>query len=297
MTDFSIIIIDNGSVDKTLEVLSEKFPHLKVVKHKNNLGFAKAHNQALHWTKSELVVVLNQDVVLDKNYLLRAVSFLEAHKAVGAVTGKLLRMQEAELTNYIDTVGHKIFKNYRVIDLGSGEVDNGQYDGEEEVFGVAATVAVYRRQALEDVRYKQEFFDELFFSYKEDVDMSHRLQTAGWKIWRVPSAIAFHDRTVTVSKEKQTKLRIASEWKRKSKFAKFYSYRNHLYFIFKNAPRWSWAVLGQEAVKFLYILFIAPKNLKAWQDVWRNRDELRAKRKFINEKTKVSPVEMAKWWE
>ena len=51
--DFSIVIIDNGSTDQTLELLNERFPHLPVVKHKENLGFAKAYNQTIHWSKSE----------------------------------------------------------------------------------------------------------------------------------------------------------------------------------------------------------------------------------------------------
>ena len=67
--DFSVIIIDNGSNDQTLELINERYPHLKIIKHKENLGFAKAHNQAIHWTKSDYVVCLNQDVVLEKDFL------------------------------------------------------------------------------------------------------------------------------------------------------------------------------------------------------------------------------------
>ncbi|MBI5076799.1 glycosyltransferase family 2 protein, partial [Candidatus Falkowbacteria bacterium] len=206
--DFSIIIIDNGSTDQTLELISERFPHLNVIKHKENLGFAKAHNQAIHWTGSDYILCLNQDVVLDQNFLQAMVLLMDSRPLCGAVTGKILRLQDDQETKYIDSAGLKISKGYRVMDSGSAEIDEGQYDIIEEVFGVSGAVPLYRRKALEEISFQKEFFDESFFSYKEDVDLSARLRIAGWQIWRAPGAVAYHDRTVTVPLSKETKMLI-----------------------------------------------------------------------------------------
>ena len=131
--DFSILIIDNGSSDKTLELINEKYPHLKVVKHRENHGFAKAHNQAIHWSSSDYVLMLNQDIILQPHFLENLVKFMDAHPEAGSVTGKLLSWHHQQKTNYIDTVGTIVYKSLRVVDEGSGELDQGQFDKEKEM--------------------------------------------------------------------------------------------------------------------------------------------------------------------
>ena len=80
-------------------------------------------------------------------------------------------------------------------DRGENELDVGQYELEEQVFGVSAAALVARREALESVRVAGEYLDETFFMYKEDVDLSWRFRLAGWECWYVPSAVAYHART------------------------------------------------------------------------------------------------------
>ncbi|MCX6744463.1 MAG: glycosyltransferase family 2 protein, partial [Candidatus Parcubacteria bacterium] len=82
-----------------------------------------------------------------------------------------------------------------MVDRGSGEQDKVQYENITEIFGVSATCPIYRRQALQDVRYEDEFFDIDFFSYKEDVDLAYRLAWRGWKCYFLPEVIAYHERT------------------------------------------------------------------------------------------------------
>ena len=145
---------------------------------------------------------------------------------------------------------------------------------------------MYRRKALDEVVYQQEYLDESFFSYKEDVDLAHRLLTAGWQAWRVPMAIAFHDRTVSSPYEKMSAWKVAQNRTRKSNFSKFYSYRNHLYFLKKNLPRLTWAVFLYELTKALFVIILEPKNLRAWKDYWINRKQLQAKRSLIQKRKK-----------
>ncbi|MBT5338153.1 glycosyltransferase family 2 protein [Candidatus Falkowbacteria bacterium] len=294
--DVSLIIIDNGSTDNTLELINERYPHLKVIKHKDNLGFAKAHNQAIHWTKSDYVLCLNQDVVLEPGFVQELVEFMDNNPMAGVASGKVYRWQDGEKTKYIDTIGLKIFKNFRVIDMGSGEVDEGQYDLKKQVFGISGALPFFRRKALEEIRYQQEYFDESFFSYKEDVDLAFRLQVAGWEAWMVPGGIAYHDRTVTIPFDKMTKLQVASNRRRKSQFANFYSYRNHIFFLIKCLPKLSLRVFLYELVKFFYVFLLETKNLKAWIQVIRNWKQLKLKRKIIWKNKKIKDEELSDWF-
>lgn len=299
--DFSVVIVDNGSTDETLAIINERFPHLRIVRHKDNIGFSKAYNQTIHWSKSDYVLCLNQDVVLEEHFLAEAVKFLDEHPLTGAVTGKIYRLQDNQKTKYIDSVGLKIFKNFRVIDLGAGEMDEGQFENAGQVFGVSGAVPIFRRKALEEIMFEKEYFDEDFFAYKEDVDLSHRLNAAGWESWFAPKVIAYHDRTVTTPSNKLTRMEIARNRKRKSRFANFHSYRNHLFVIYKNVPKFSigllWPIFWYELLKFIYVFFLETRNLKAWSDFFKMHKRMKAKREFIRKKMKANPEELAAWLE
>ncbi|MFH0988005.1 MAG: glycosyltransferase family 2 protein [Parcubacteria group bacterium] len=297
--DFSLLIIDNGSSDNTLEIINERYPHLSVVRHKENIGFCAGHNQALHWSRSDYAVCLNQDVVLDANFLAVLVDFMDSHPMAGSATGKVLRLQDGEPTKYIDSVGLRLFKNYRVADIGAGEVDDGQYDLLNEVFGPSGAVPFYRRKALEEVMYNQEYFDQDFFFYKEDADLAHRLRYAGWESWRVSGAVAYHERSAKEGKVATSNIDIARNRKHKSRFVNFYSYRNHLYFLIKNLPGWKFvsvpSLFWYEFRKLGYSLIMEPRNLRAWWDVIRLRKTLLAKREFIMKNAKVDLAAIAGW--
>lgn len=296
--DFDLLIIDNNSTDDTLAIINEMYPHLRVVKNRENLGFAKAHNQAIHWSKSDFVLALNQDVVLHPDYLRSLVEFFDQNPQAGSASGKILRLQDGMQTSYIDTLGLKIQKNHRVVEIAAGELDSGQYEAVEEVFGVSAALAMYRRKALQSIEYQKEFFDEDFFCYKEDVDLSYRLRYAGWEAFYQPLAVAYHNRSVSGS-EAKTKMKIAKNRKRQSKFANYLSYRNHWYLLIKNLPKFNfkyiWPVFWFELMKFFYILVMEPKNLKVFKEVIKNRKKFLQKRKFIFENKKIKISDINSW--
>ena len=125
-------------------------------------------------------------------------SFFARRPRAGCASGKILRFDLPDLpeTDVIDTTGLTIGRNRRVADRGENERDVGQFEREEEVFGVSGAALVARREALEDVTVAGECLDESFHMYKEDVDLSWRLRLAGWECWYVPSAVAYHGRTI-----------------------------------------------------------------------------------------------------
>src|SRR3989338_4533015 len=146
----------------------------------------------------EFLICLNQDAVLTETFVERALKPFHDSE-VAAVQGKVMRLKEKkgndfELNGLIDSAGLVMLKNRRIISRGQGEKDRGQYEQAREIFGVDGAVPVYRKSALEDVKIKDEYFDEDFFMYKEDVDLAWRLRLAGWKAVYEPKAVAHHFR-------------------------------------------------------------------------------------------------------
>lgn len=312
--DYLLLIIDNGSVDQTCSIIDNEFvpvfgKKIRFLKNKENLGFAKAHNQALLWTDSEYVLILNQDVVLDKNFIAELVEFLDANDQAGSATGKLLRWQfantedlkKSEKTDIIDSLGLKIFKNQRAVEIGTGEIDQGQYEKVKEVFGVSATCPVYRRKALFDLRYDDEFFDNDFFSYKEDVDLAYRLRWRGWRSFYVPQALAYHDRTAQ-TKEKISNLEVVKQRRHKSKFINYHSYKNHWFVLYKNLSgrlfrKFFFHIFFYECKKFVYLLFAERKTLAGLRSFLRKKKIMKKKRIFIMKKRLIKDEQMIKWFE
>jgi GT2 family glycosyltransferase len=312
-SDYFLLIIDNDSADQTVKIIEQQYLPLfgskvRFVKNKNNLGFAQAHNQSLLWTDSEYVLILNQDVILEPDFLSKIISFLDKHKTVGSVTGKILRWQfenneglkKSHKSDIIDTLGLKIFKSQRVIELAAGEKDLGNYEDNWKIFGVSATCPVYCRKALEEVRYKDEYFDNDFFSYKEDIDLAYRLQWFGWQSYYLPEAIAYHDRTAK-SQEKNSDIELIKQRKHKSKFINYHSYKNHWFVLLKNLSfnnfiRYLPYICYYEFKKFIYILLFEPLTLKSLKEVWAKRKKMKEKRKFIISKRIITDEKIRQWF-
>ena len=311
--DYLLLIIDNGSVDQTVRIIEEQFlpafgERLRFVKNKENLGFARAHNQAFLWTDSEYVLTLNQDVILEPEFIAQAVEFLDKQAQTGSATGKILRWQfendgtlkKSEKSDIIDTLGLKIFKSQRVVDLGAGEKDHGQFEEIKEIFGVSAPCAIYRRKALDDVRYKDEFFDNDFFSYKEDVDLAYRLRWRGWTSFYVPQAKAYHKRSAR-SQTKEKFLHKVNLRKNKTQFINYHSYKNHLFVLVKNLSlriygRYLLSIKFYEFKKFIYILFFEWPTFIGLKEFFAKLKNIRAKRKFIMANRLIKDEEMRKWY-
>lgn len=299
--DVEIMIIDNASVDGTVTWLEEQYPHLHLLRNTRNLGFSRAHNQAIRLNKAPYVLMLNPDVIIEPDWIERGVAWLEAQPEYGSFGGKLLRYtySQDELTTVvpttmIDTTGLLVARSRHVIDRGSGDMDTGQYDQPQDVFGHSGACVLFRRSALEDVRWKDEYLDEEFFAYKEDVDIAWRLQRLGWASRYDPAAVGHHHRHVR-GQSKTGDVLLAKSHRGRQRFLSWYSYRNHLLMLFKLETRatfWRdmiW-IVGREGKKFGYYLVTAPGILRAWGHVLRRAPVLRQQRKLLARQTKQSPL-------
>ncbi len=188
LTPRELVVVDNGSTDGSLEWFLAQ-PDCSVISNPENLGFARAANQAIRASTSELVMLCNLDVRLSEGFLGHAVSRLLSAPDVGSVGGLLLR---EEGSGIVDSAGHVLHRSGWVSNRGQGEPDHFQQA--EEVFGVTAAAAVYRRQMLDDVALAGEVFCEAFFAYLEDVDLDWRARWRGWRSYLEPRARASHRR-------------------------------------------------------------------------------------------------------
>jgi GT2 family glycosyltransferase len=158
---------------------------------------------------------------------------------------------------------------------------------------------LYRSQAIREVIYNGEVFDEDFFSYKEDVDLAWRLREAGWFSFSVLDAVVYHDRSASGPADLKDSS-AAKNRKFKSELAKFYSYRNHILMLVKNygGEGGFFATLWYETKKAGYLLVFAPRTFaKGWFDVLRLLPVMLKKRAFIQKKKLVLAEDLGIWFE
>jgi GT2 family glycosyltransferase len=188
-----IICVDNASHDGSPDVIAERFPGVRLVRLERNTGFTGGMNRGIREATGEFVLLVNLDLTLDPSYAARCAAALAEDERLGGVTGKLLRPGSA-VPPIIDTTGHVVYRNRRAVDRGEREPDVGQYDDKRSLFSICGAAPMYRRRMLDDVALDGQVFDEDFFMYFEDLDLSWRAQLAGWRFGFVPDAIGRHER-------------------------------------------------------------------------------------------------------
>lgn len=317
--DFTVLVIDNGSTDGVEAFIREQYPQTTILRNARNLGFSGAHNQGIryaleHWLPEEyadrFVLVTNPDLLLTPTCLEELMKSAIAFTDVGAFGPKLRRafgehvadevLQETVRSDLIDTTGLRARKNRTFTDRGAGEMDRGQYDEAREVFGVSGALVLYRASALQDVRFEDEFFDNDFFAYKEDVDLAWRMQHAGWKARYVAEAVAFHYRGM-YAKEQMGWLDRIRHRRTKSKTRSYYSNRNQWLLLVKNV-RFGEAILifprvfVLELGRFIYTLLFETKNLRSFFDTIRFLPRMLKKRRQTMSLRKRPWREMRKWF-
>lgn len=196
----NIVIIDSGSSD--CEYLKEYSAAGKCEVHfLMNYGFSKSNNIGTFGVVdcSDYILYLNPDAYLFQNFIELAVTFMEnCGDNVGCVTGKLLGFDVAlgRATGLVDSAG--IFRKWygRWYDRGQGgEAGDNAYSAVEEVPAICGALMFMRAQAVKNVLSKYGMlFDESFFMYKEDIELSIRLRKQGWVLIYNPQLLAYHCR-------------------------------------------------------------------------------------------------------
>lgn len=212
-----IIVVENGSTDNSAEYIMNDFKKVTLLEFKDNAGFAGGVNRGINYAlknNAKYIALFNNDATADKDWLKNLVTEADKHPKAGIVTGKLLRSDG----KHIDSTGDFYTIWGLPFPRGRNQEDKGQFDESEEVFGASGGASLYRASMLEQIG----VFDEDFFAYYEDVDISFRAQMAGWKVRYQPKAEAYHSVGGTSSKM--------------GDFARHHSAKNFLLLYSRNMP-------------------------------------------------------------
>jgi len=307
--DLDVVFIDNASPDRTgMDYMHANYdgnPKVTIISNSDNKGYAKAANQGIKIAigrDAEFVSIVNPDIVFTPNYFEKIVERIKKDSHIASAIGKVYKydFNNEKPTDIIDTTGLLAYKNRRIVDRGQGVIDEGHFNEEEEVFGVSGACPVYRIKALEDVKIFDEYFDEDFFMYKEDVDLSWRFLLYGWKNFYYPSAVAYHVRGTGIYPRFTTK-EILKLRKHLSKFQKYYSFRNQNLMEKKNDLWGNFShdfgpIMAKKIMLIPYLLFFEPHLIKAYFSSLKALPGTYRKRKIILQNKKLSAKQMQKWF-
>jgi GT2 family glycosyltransferase len=215
--DFEIILVDNGSVDKSVEFVHGYCPFARVIELHENAGFAGGVNTGIKAAQGEYIVLLNNDTEVESHWLQELALAIRECPDVQIFASKLLNYYDRKI---IDSTGD-------ALDLSLGPYKIGEYGPSENyrekhfIFGACGGGGCYKRDLFDRIGY----FDEDFFAYFEDVDLSFRANWAGYRCLSVPDAIIYHKVAATSGANSADRDRFDIMRR-----------RNYLFLIIKNYP-------------------------------------------------------------
>jgi GT2 family glycosyltransferase len=274
--DFEIVIMDNGSTDEGYLELKEKYPNLKLTLKKlnANLGFAVANNIGARLARGKYLALLNADAFPEPDWLDQLLSAAGKNTEYSFFASRQIQFNNLDLLDGAGDVYHvsglawRRYYNHPVKKYGFQV---------EEVFSACAAASLY----LRDDFLKVGGFDEDYFSYFEDVDLSFRLRLAGGRCLYVPQAIVHHVGSASTGKA--------------SDFAFYYGHRNLVWTFFKDMPAiLFWVYLPLHMLMNIYLsasfLLMQKRSivLKSKVDAFRILPAILRKRKYVQQLRTVS---------
>ena len=293
--NYEIVVIDNGSEGNDTDVLEEKYKdYIKVIRNKENLGFAEGNNVAIREIikkgESKYILLLNNDTTVEPDFLDKLVNCAQRYPKAGSIQPKLIWVFYPKL---LDSAGLEYSRTGAGFDRGKFQPIE-KYNQEEEILAGCGAALLCRVEALEDIKIDNEYFDTDFFATYEDFDLGFRLRWAGWKAWYCPKSIVYHFRGKTVGV--------------RSKFTAYYRTRNQNWNLFKNLPNGfilknlHWIILaqlGQIGINLFKGRFsLLPSILRGRFDGYFGLRKILKKRRRIRKNVDFSEIEkflILKW--
>jgi GT2 family glycosyltransferase len=235
-----VIVVDNGSTDGSLALVTRHYPHVRVIPLSENRGFAPACNIGMRAARGEILALLNNDTEVEAGWLEAVVATFERHPQAGAVASKMLLFDRRD---FFHTAGDFYRLDGTPGNRGAWQQDVGQFDQEVPVFSACGGSAAYRRAMLDEIG----LLDEAFFFSCEDVDLGWRAQLAGWQCIYTPQAVVYHKVSATGAGVTNS----------------FYDGRNFIYLIVKDYP---WSLMRRHWRAILRAQWqITREALQAWR--------------------------------
>ncbi len=216
----TIYVADNASTDDSVKFVQQQFPAVKIIRNKENGGYAKGYNNALKNLSEDIFVLLNSDVEVTENWLTTIISEFNKDEKLVAAQPKILDFKNKEYFEYAGAAGGFIdkfgypFCRGRI--FNTIEKDQEQYNDIKTIFWATGACLFVRNEAFS----KLEGFDEDFFAHQEEIDLCWRLQSRGNNIKYIGTSTVFHVGGATLSASNSRKT--------------FYNFRNTLLMLLKN---------------------------------------------------------------
>jgi GT2 family glycosyltransferase len=193
-----VFVVDNNSVDGSVDMIKEKFSAVKLIENHENRGFARANNQAIRESSGKYVLLLNPDTVVEEDTFCKTIDFMETHPDAGGMGVKMVDGKGRflpESKRGLPTPSVAFYKIFGLSKLFPKSPVFGKYhlgfldkDKEHEIDILSGAFMMLRRDALN----KTGFLDEDFFMYGEDIDISYRIKKAGYKNYYYPGTRIIH---------------------------------------------------------------------------------------------------------
>jgi GT2 family glycosyltransferase len=233
--DLELIVVDNGSTDGSVAYLRDQ-PGLRLVENAHNTGYAPANNAGIAQASAEFVLLLNNDTRVAPGFLEPMLDAMREGADVGACQARLLTTDDPPrvdgLGSYLTWSGFLYHYRYGKPDTGTGPPF--------EIFAAKGAAMLVRRAALDRVG----AFDDDFFAYLEDSDLSWRIWLNGWRILCVPASCVWHRGGVTARRLP-------------SALVTFHSFKNRLCMLLKNpAGATAWRILPPHLLLVLGLMVI-----------------------------------------
>ena len=178
-----IFVVDNHSSDDSVTYLEPRFPDVHFIANKENLGFARANNQAIRQSQAEYVLLLNPDTVVYENTLRDSLAFMDAHPEAGGVGVRMLTRDGDPAPESRRAVPTPWIAFLKMIGFSSKYyMSHLPWDQPGQIEVISGAYCMLRHKALDQIG----LLDEDFFMYGEDIDLSYRLLKGGWQNWYLP---------------------------------------------------------------------------------------------------------------
>lgn len=216
-----VIVVDNGSVDDSVEIIRNEFPQVELITMNDNTGFCGGVNAGIEASLHEdYVILLNNDTVVEPDFTLKLYEAISGDAHIFSAQARMLAMADHSL---IDDAGDFYCALGWAFARGKGKMDGPSYREKKAIFSACAGAAIYRVSILKAIG----LFDENHFAYLEDLDIGWRARIQGYKNIYAPEAVVYH-------------IGSASSGSVYNLFKVKNSSRNSIYVIGKNMPLFQW---------------------------------------------------------
>jgi GT2 family glycosyltransferase len=193
LKDYEVFVVDNASDDGSPAMVNERFSQVQLIGNTENVGFARANNQAIRLSTGSYILLLNSDTIVKPGAIDALVDFMNAHLQAGACGARLLN-QDGSLQfscSPVPTLGSEFKRLFHLPGMrpdGYYPMDLWDQSIPHRVDVILGACLLLRRKALDQVG----LMDEEYFIYSEEVDLCHRLAIAGWELYWVPQGEVIH---------------------------------------------------------------------------------------------------------